>query len=63
MGEGMSDKINPCPFCGYNATVYIDNCVWDFKTYKIVCYNNRCKIQSPHVVSECEVIKIWNNRV
>jgi len=63
MGEGMNDlEKKPCPFCGYHASVIIDNKLHEFQKYKIVCWNDICKMQSPWLYTEYEAIEMWNRR-
>lgn len=55
-GEGMSDKLKPCPFCGNNdISTACDNC--------IECSDCGANIVFEEEESFTEMVKAWNRRI
>ena len=54
----MSDKLNPCPFCGGKAILSEDK---RYNVHSVFC--NECYIETSLQNTEQEAIDAWNRRV
>lgn len=58
----MNDELKYCPSCGDQARVYIDCGVDKFYSYKAICWNEECKLQTPWHTSHYSAVRAWNKR-
>lgn len=59
----MSEDLKSCPFCGYWARIYISSPVDKFASYKAICWNDVCKVQTPWYKTFEEAQQAWDKRV
>ena len=61
-GETMNEELKPCPFCGGEAGVCIDDKDLENLRYGVMCLNPDCAIWG-WFEFEDEAIASWNRRV
>lgn len=57
----MTNELKSCPFCGEEASLWIDMPYEGDEEYRIQC--DLCKAQSISTTEKSEAIETWNKRV
>ena len=52
-------EINPCPFCGYDAGLYM---TFKYEYNIVVCARKTCGAKGPRRKTKHAAIKAWNRR-